>query len=340
MKNVFIINSHSTFLTTLGVINENGLNDILLILVRNYKNLRLKNFNYVDASELSVRCENEFNNRRYNKTKKLKVIADVDAFIGKYVSGYFHLYAPHLSHPFWISLYTNQRCVRFSYMQEGNIPFRSAYVSKSPISWKIKNYLASKIITDRVWYCRPWFLRDQIKNISVVDSYANNEKYFKYLPVKTNIIKWPLPDSSVDIDFKPNHSIFIFDAHVKNGIMKSSDYMRMCQKLINENSSKYNYLKFHPGQCQEEVDYIISLFKGNGLQFIVLDNSIPFEYVIMSKSNLHIVGYGSSLLYLAYDYHHHVCCKDGELMQFKLYRKFRKESGCMSYEEYIKDKNG
>lgn len=339
MKNVFMINSHTTFLTVMGTIDYLHLLpvDVILICVRNYKNEHLKDYpNVIDASKLSDESSVMWNHD-LNRIGRLKYIKKVDEFINMKIGESYHLFAPHLAHPFWQLFYTNNKCEFFSYVQEGTLPFTKCFVTKTPIKGKIQNIVYKLLFTRRTWYYRPWFLKDSIKDLSKVDAYTTNDKFFKYLPVEKKYVKWP--SQNIKTEFLPDHRIFIYDAFVSNSIMISDDYITMCKKLVDEYAEKNNYLKFHPGQSEEEKEIIKNYFASKGLNYIVLDNSIPFEYVIMQEKNLHLVGFGSSLLFLAHDYGHHVICRDDDLLQFRRYKNYRNLCGFMSFHEYSKSSN-
>lgn len=342
MKHVFIINSHTTYLTAMGVINFLKINilDIIIVLVRNYKNKYLnEKYVIIDATSLSNESERVFNRRNFLRNPKSRFISKVDIFISSVIGGEYNLYAPHLAHPLWTILYTNKNCVHFSYIQEGLVPFTTAYVTKTPIKGILENFIYDWISSGRVWFFRPWYLKDHIIDDSKIDAYAINDLFFKYLPVETKIVKWPLPEYEMNVHFEDQHRIFIYDAFVAHHIMESIDYIQMCKNLIDDYATSYNYLKFHPGQSKDEKEIIKSYFDEKGLAYYVLDNAIPFEYVIMAMKNLKLVGYGSTLLYLAHDYGHEVVCRDDDLLKFSRYRLYRKSCGFMSYKDYIKTKH-
>ena len=337
MKHVFFINSHTTFLTAMGVVEYQKLKkeEILLVLVRNYRNEMIKKYHFVDWSDLNLFSETIFANK-YSVSIVRRIIKDVDAKINSIFGNCYHLYAPHLAHPLWQIAYTSLFCKRFSYIQEGMIPFTTAFVTSPKPFGMIKNWYMKIISLNRVWIYRPWFLKTEIRDFSKVDAYAINNKFFKHLPLPVHIVNWPEPNIKVKSVFEKEHTIFVFDAYVKNGVMKSDDYLCMCKKMIDLNSSLYNYLKFHPGQSANEIKAIIDYFNVNKLRYEILDNNVPLEYIITKNKGLHLAGYGSSLLFLAYDYGHNVTCHDEELIQFPLYRKYRKNCGFMSFAEYTK----
>lgn len=339
MKHVFIINSHTTYLTSIGVIDllNFSKDEVLLVLVRNYKNDLMRDYKRIDASNLSLETEKVFD-KKYNCFFIKHIVNQVDSFISNVIDGDFHLYAPHLSHPFWQIAYTSNLCLGFSYIQEGCLPFKTAYVNKAPLLAHLKNIYMKYISKGRVWCYRPWFLREEIIDIEKINSYSIDNKFFKYLPVQNIIVKWPVPLAIPNCCFKDNHKIFIFDAFVKNHVMELKDYLSQCEKLIDKEAAQNNYLKFHPGQSSEERNQIIRYFENKRLSFEILDNNIPFEYIIMTQRSLSLTGYGSSLLFLAYRYHHNVTCYDDELLVYPLYQAYKKNNGFMSFKEYIQNK--
>ena len=338
MKHVFVINSHTTYLTAMGTIDYLKLevSSIIILLVRNYKNTYMrKDYRILDASDLSYKSEKAFASRNLRRKDKVEMIKIIDEFIIDNIGETFHLYAPHLAHPLWVVLYTNKACCHFSYIQEALAPFTNRFVTRTPLLGFFENIYYDMLTHGRMWYYRPWYLHSRIRIDIKMDAYARNEKFFKNLPLKTSIIDWPLPEQDISLSFEEDHKIFIYDAHVVHHIMKSDDYIMMCKKLIETQAATYNYLKFHPGQSIEETNIIKEYFKSKNLNFLVIDNAIPFEYIIMTKKNLKLTGYGSTLLFLAYDYGHKVYCYDKELLQFKSFKKYIKNNGGILFDEYI-----
>ena len=338
MKHVFVINSHTTYLTTMGTINylKLDVSSIIFLLVRNYKNEYLcKDFRIIETSLLSYESEKAFASKNIWRKNKTDIIKKIDEFIITNIGQSYCLYAPHLAHPLWVVLYTNKACCHFSYIQEGLAPFAKRFVMSPPLLGYLEILYYDMLVHGRMWYYRPWYLKTRIRTDIQMDAYANNEKFFKYLPLKTTIVQWPLPKQDISVNFEEDHKIFIYDAYVVHHVMKSDDYIMMCKKLIETQAANINYLKFHPGQSKEEIDAIKDFFKSKNLKFQVLDNAIPFEYIIMTKKNLKLTGYGSTLLYLAHDYGHKVNCYDEELLKFKSYRRYKKINGGLSFNEYV-----
>lgn len=339
-SHIFVINSHTTFLTVLGIIDYLSLskNDVLLLRVRNYDNDLTKYWDTIDTSKLCSECE-VLLRKDLKRNLKIDYIKKVDDFVSTYFSNKYHLYAPHLAHPFWQVMYTNSKCTHFSYVQEGALPFTSAFQNKVPFWGKVKNLIFKIIGSERYWYYRPWFLKSKIKKTSLVDSYSTNEAFFRYLPVPNYRIRWPEPTMDYSISLKNPHMIFIFDGFVSNMIMQLDDYLGECKKLIDKEAKTYNYLKFHPAQKRDEISTICEYFKQKNLHFEELESTKPFEYTIISNRDLNLTGFGSSLLYLAYEHGHNVTCYDYVLNKYILYRENRKRCGFMSFDEYVKNEN-
>ena len=134
MKHVFVINSHTTFLSALGVVNLEKLpsSDIIFLYMRNYKN---------DIISIKWCCYDvtDYYNKIFSKSLlkhplfRKNIISEIDEFLDKNIIESYHLYAPHFGSPFFQILYTNKLCIDGSYIQEGGVPFKNAYITH--ISW-------------------------------------------------------------------------------------------------------------------------------------------------------------------------------------------------------------
>ena len=94
MKHVFIINSHTTFLTSVGTVEYLKLNDcdVIFVYVRNYKNSVTKiSYKVVDATNISNSC-------RKISTQYKEYIREVDLFVSQNICDKYALYVPHLWH--------------------------------------------------------------------------------------------------------------------------------------------------------------------------------------------------------------------------------------------------
>lgn len=336
MKHVFIINSHTTFLTVCGVINYLHLDssEIILLKIRNYKEPH-NSFNYrvVNITPL----DEDFKKNLYKSYKnRQRVVKELDNFIEKSIKDAFVFYAPHFASALFQCFYTNPHCQEAAFVQEGAIPQKKAFIYDSLIKIRLKHFLLDKLYlrNNRIWTTHYWYLKDFFVKQKRVESYSINHVFFKYLPCHNNIVKWPHIDLSLQIE--KESIFFVFDGFVNNNIVERDNYMHACEKLI----SKYaginnNILKFHPAQDKEEREYISKIFKDRNAGFTILDDSVPLEIIISSYNSLTFVGFSSSILYFAFLYHHTVKSGCEFLLGSPLYKDYRNRYGVKLFDENI-----
>ena len=126
---------------------------------------------------------------------------------------------------------------------------------------------------------------------------------------------------------KDNANVFVFDGFTTNGFIEQAFYLNKCKELISKFAQQVNYIKFHPAQSSDECNTIKSYFSKQGCKYEILDNSIPFEIILASTSNLVINGFGSSLLYFARNFGHTVHCMDKWLEDSPLYMQYKTRFG-------------
>lgn len=332
MKYVFVINSHTTFLTSLGTIDYLKLpqKDVLFLYVRHYKNSFIDVAYHVeDISDLYDLCEYLFVS--YNTREE--IIDRIDQFINSKIIDQYELFVPHLGNGLFQILYTHPLSKKVSYIQEGGVPFKTAYKTKLSLVEKFvyRSYNKFFLRTNRVWKPFRWYVKGYVEFKDKLNSYAISDTFFKYLPSDNHIVRWPQIPVSVEIN--PRSTIFIFDGFVHHGFVEYDVYMRLCAKLIKENADMMNYIRFHPAQDSTERQDIQSCFDELGLKYEIMNEEIPFEMIISGTSNLKIVGFGSSLLFFAKEIGHHVICKDQWLFSSRLYRRYKRKSGFMWFDE-------
>lgn len=326
MKHIFIINSHTTFLSSIGTINLLKLEekDIVFIYIRKYSNNIIKiPYSTFDLSELFNECYNIIHILYIDKS----LIKKVDSFINENINSAYALYAPHIAHAFFQLFYTNSSCKYASYIQEGAIPFRTAYLTNPSFCIRTLFALYNKFIlrTNRIWRPRRWYVKGQLKKQKTLSSYSTSPNFFKYLPSNNYTIKWPR--ITLDISINSNIPIFIFDGFVQNKCIEKEFYLSKCKSLIDQYHQENNYIRFHPAQGEEEKEFILNCFDSLGVKRTIMEANVPFELILSSKSNLTVIGLGSSLLYFARDFGHNVICKDYWLTESKLYNKYKEDYG-------------
>lgn len=325
MKHVFVINSHTTFLTALGTVEYLGLKaeDVILVYTRNYaNNVTPVPFKVVEGTGIADDCRNI--GADYEG-----YIRKVDAFIEQNIQSRYSLYVPHLWHYFFQLLYTNKACRKVSYVQEGGPVQTGVYDNDVPLKERVKSFIRHAILGKRTFECK-WYKRGTLYKQLTIDSYAINDVYFRCLPSRNHIVKWPMQE--LDISIKKGWPIFIFDGHTANGLVEPDVYLRSCKDIIMQYAASDNYVKFHPAQNREERQALMAFFSELGCHVETMSDDIPVEYIILQFKNLTFVGFTSSLLYYAHDFGHEVvCCEKLLAESSETYRKHVATCGFQTY---------
>ena len=335
MKHLFFVNSHTSFLTAVGTVNYLKLNsgDVVFFAARHYKNSLLDvDWPIYDISDTFARYTDHeiWRNRKFRRIYQ----ESMDNLIDDKIHDQFTFYSCHFAHPGIQMIYTNPNCVEGSYIQEGGVPFKTTFVTKATLGQRIFYWMVNKLYlrTNRCHYPVVWYYPGFLNKQESVNSYAISDAFFKYLPSKNHIIKWPV--KNVEVEILPDTTIFIFDGFVYHNLCESDFYLQCCKKIITEEYGKHNLIRFHPAQSVEEKERIMSFFTDNGIEYEQMESSIPFEWVLMSsKQTLKVVGFGSSLLFFSKDFGHHVVCRDEWLAKSPMYQKYKKENGFLFFSE-------
>lgn len=323
MKHVFIIASHTSFLSAIGTCHFLQLpsDDVLLLYMRNYENCIVKHpFHVLEVTNLMNMVPQLYKSRKLRK----HTLQHIDEFVEQNIGMRFHLYCPHMSNSMWQAFYTNRHCIDVAYIQEGGIPFKKAYNKTPTLLEKIKFYLFNKVYlhSTRIWR-GGWYFKGTLYKQNEIHSYAISDDFFKYLPSINHIIKWPT--AHLDMKIKESSTIFVFDGFVGNNLIEYDFYMKQCARLVVECASEDdNQIKFHPAQSDKETAQIQSFFEKAGKSYEVMRNDIPLELIISSFPKLNIVGFSSSLLVFAHNYGHNVTSHEEWLLESRLYKKYKK----------------
>lgn len=325
IQHVFIIHSHTTFLTAMGVLDYMKINikDVVFLYSRNYSNsLATPRCKIINTTDLVDKQELLWNNRR-----RKEIIREIDQIINNAIIDKYILYAPHFAMPFAQVLYTHKKCIKAAYIQEGGMIYRKAIVTHLPFLKTIRCFITDKGYrhTNRIWSAYGWYMPGKLYKQRDLDSYAISDDVFKYLPSNNHVIKWPHFD--IPLPIKDYAHVFVFDGFVKNHLIEQDFYLKKCKELVDKFAQEFSYIKFHPAQSQDERDEIKSYFNLLGKKYKVLDNSVPFEIILSSVNGLSVIGFGSSLLYFARDMGHTVHCMDKWLQESPLYMNYKNHYG-------------
>ena len=327
MKHVFVINSHTTFLTSMGVISYLDLHDddVIFIYIRNYRNTIAQiPYKTIDATKLVLSYIEITSN--YDT-----IIRTTDSFINQHLGTRYNLYVPHFWHYFFQVLYTHPFCKRVYFVQEGGPAYTNLYETQVSMLERLKMFVWLAVRRKRTFECK-WYKRGIIYKQRKLDSFAINNTYFKHLPSENHIVKWP--SQKVDITIESNHPIFIFDGYVTNGLVEKDVYLSLCYEIVLEQASSHNYVKFHPAQTDEERETILRNFAEKGCVAEIMSDDIPMEYIIIQFRKLKFIGFTSSLLYYAHDYGHEVVSYETRLLSTsKAFSEYVRISGFQTYSD-------
>lgn len=332
MKHIFIIHSHTVFLTAMGVVESEKLSscDVVFVYGRNYKqNLLDLPFKIYDISECYERCKKIILSISKHVLISYKGIRNetlyVDNFINKEINDDFILYVPHLSFPLFQLFATNKNCKSCKFVQEGGRYVIVAHKGKDPFIIDFYNWLFLRKNT-RLWRTNKWIvpnIKDYVK--SPIETYSIDSKYFYNLKIPNHLVKWPVPNTSL-VAFNHDDPIFIYEGIIELGAIERDVYLNSIKKQISECAKAHNYVRFHPNQKPNDVEAIKRMFMDEGFKYEELAPNIPFEVILMQNKNLKIYGHASSLLFFARSLGHQVVSYEHDLLSSKKYVSFLKRN--------------
>ena len=330
MKHIFIIHSHTLFLSSLGVINKLKLSkkDVIFLFHRHYKTVIPFDYKWIDISE-------EFEktyyilfswSRKHFRLDRKQRQASLDFFdrlVDENVSDGFYLYIPHLQAFAYQILATNSKCQEVFFVQEGGRNMLSCLTDKVSLVWRMYNRFIMRN-DNRLWKCTNWFPNDKTPYNKKVTVYSFDTSYYGTVMPKENIhIDWPSID--VDVDINTEYPMFLLDGGVELGQVELHVYNKALKKTINECAEEDNYIKFHPMQSDERKMEIKAMFTSIGKKVVELPVDIPFELIVVKYKNLKLFGFGTSLMFYGKANGHQVVSYEKELMESRRYRMFSKD---------------
>lgn len=329
MKYIFIIHSHTLFLSSLGVINKLGLDkkDVIFLFHRHYKTIIPFDYKWIDISEEFERTYYilfSWSRKHffYNKKTRNEVVGFFDKLIEDNAPNGYNLYSSHLQAFGYQILATNSRCKECFFVQEGGRIMTSVLTDRISFVWKLYNKLVLRN-ENRLWKCTNWYPSKDTPYNRRVTVYAFDGDYFGYVYPKDNIhIDWPKIDIDVNID--PSCPMFLLDGGVELGQVEKHIYDKALRKMIGENATRMNYIKFHPMQSTERKEEVKRMFKDINCDVKECPMDIPFELIVTKFKGLKLFGFGTSLLFYGKANGHHVVSYEEELMESRRYRLYSK----------------
>lgn len=294
MKHVFVIHSHTVFLSACGAIEILHLkeNEVIFLYARNYQ-ISCVNIPYViyNVDDLYY----------YQKSKifytvnpfcRMKHQRMVDEFIENNINEDYFLYIPHTGFPFFQILLTNSKCKGLNLLQEAAVSY---FKKKYKLKTLLKNLLS--VGDRRYWHQSNWFIPNRFyREKECVRTFAFTERYFSPL-VKALAFQVKMPKFSIDINIDSQKPIFVFEAAIELNFIEREIFMQGCALMIDECKAEINYVKFHPNQKEENKKDILSFFGNSKVNELPMD--IPFEIILSTYSDLNVYGFTTSLIYYA-----------------------------------------
>lgn len=295
MKHIFIIGSHTPYLTALGTIQYLQLNkkDIIFIYGRNYKCYCIDNdIEQYDLSDLYyIYLKNRKRNEIHKQIEKIKI------FINSTIKIPYTLYIPHLAFYFFQIWAMHPFCKDIKFIQEGITDFclpnkRFHIPSKKQIFTNL--FLLNNTWC---WETSKWNDTKKIRDKNITETFAISDKLFSSMSCKHTIIKWPQIKLPIKLD--KSATFFVLESLVEQKYIEKEIFMDSCKRMINKYGKEKNYIKFHPYQTKNNCKAILEIFTELGKNVKELPNDIPFEIILAEGNRLKICGFTTSLIYYA-----------------------------------------
>lgn len=316
MKHVFVVGSHSPYLTSLGVIKQKKLkySDVVFLFARHYHccfhDTKYKTVDVSDVYLIYFR-----GSTRKELVNKVKII---DRLIEEEIGDNFVLYQAAVDFPFSQILATHQYCAEVKLIQEGIIDFCSKIkIIDALYCWLVNEFV---LRSDRYWKSYKWNSNKRLKNKGITETFAISEKLYKNIEVKHTIVQWP--SFPITRKFEEDSAFFLFESAVEMKLVEKELYLDATNRMINKYSKSKNYVKFHPFQSKENVCKIKSIFEDQGLIYEELEDDIPMELLLSSCQGLNIYGFSTSLIFFSMQLGHNAISFVPALLASKKFQKY------------------
>ena len=293
VKHVFVIGSHTPYLTAIGVINKLELKheDVVFVLGRHYKCFdQPKDIKVCDMSHLYFRLL-----RNLTPWNCKAYVKKIDDFIEENVGEDYILYMCHLlSYPNQ-SMATNPLCKEVKFIQEGIIDM---CVGNPKHRITLKGIIGNTFYMNfgRTWKTDYWDdYRCGVRHAS--ETFAITPSLFNKLDCKHTLVDWP--KMNIPLTLADDGIYFVFESLVEQRNIEKHIFMEATEKMIRKYAGKHNYVKYHPFQKQENKDYITSLFSKCGTTVEMLPDNVPFEMILATQPHMKVCGFTTSLIFFS-----------------------------------------
>ncbi|KKN39915.1 hypothetical protein LCGC14_0738510 [marine sediment metagenome] len=328
MKHLFYLHSHITYYVSMAVIKSKEIpeEDIVFIISRNYNNKGLKRKITLDVSLIHDEMNHYLIDRFY---KLYAFIPKIDGLIEEKTNGEkYTVYLPLIENKLMQIIATNKKCISLNIIEEGATayaPYFMHFRFKNKFEGLLKNTLNLflSLIRNRFYYVKVYDLR-RFKKSSPPIFYSITSDSFKGLPYHIEIL--PPVREELEAYSQPNMKVLVLEGAVEQGNLKIDTLLKGIQHILDENSFKDLYVKYHPVQTTENRTKIIELITSNGVTQITIADEIPFEQITINNNNIMVFGFTSSLLYYAKKFGCTVISYEDVLLEDDLFKKFRSEN--------------
>ncbi|MEN2400554.1 polysialyltransferase family glycosyltransferase [Flavobacterium sp. MC2016-06] len=327
MKYLFYAHTHTLFLTALGVVNYLKLKpeDVIFLYTRNYANKSIKiPYKEIDLSDIF--SDSMKNGEEFYFWKLNKLVTKVDDLIAEEISEDYIAYLPHVGVFLPQVLATNKYCKGIRFVEEGlNCYSSSLGIRKNTWREFLKRLYSFGVNSyKRYWFSDSPFFHEFLKkryNLPT-ELFGISFNSFFSLNEKKHVVKWPNIQTGFSLD--ASNPIYIFEAAIEQKFASKDVYLGAVRIMIIETAKYNNYIKFHPGQSEENKNTIRQYFLERNLSITELPFTVPFELIMVEYPMLEIIGFNSSLLLYGKLFNHKVVSYDSLLMNDSLYIHYKK----------------
>lgn len=302
VTNIFFVHSHTTFLSSLGVINRLNIQkqDVVFFILKSYSHPSLNKFIFHDIEFLS-KLYTPFSFSRILKLKRS--IRRTDEFIAdvlkkrKYIA-----YIPQAMHPLYQIVLTNKLCINYNFIEEGIGNYNLDLYKKrrydvnffSSFILDVLNRSQKRIVFNNFFFFHPT-KKGETKYFYL------NKGGFKYKDLNIEYINWPFLSSEYCIE---SDVLFVVSPLVEYGLCSIENYFIAIAMLLDKIKVLVGFnvtvaIKFHPHQSEVIQKRIQSTIRNMGLEYKTIENSYSIEQLLVNKVFKYVFGIDSSLLFYA-----------------------------------------
>lgn len=303
MKHIFVVHSPLTYIVSLGVIYKEQIKreDAIIVSTNYYQKepIEIRIIKMPTKKDLffKFRVRDWFNPIKYG-------FREIDKLIN---NDSFYLYVPAFSHFSKIFL-IHPHCKAFSFLEEGYSSYRDSF----DLEYLVSQYRGLSFVPTKKDILRTVLLAirgygEKFISIPYLYNSFHGMQGIRYYCITS--IAFPFQKEKIII--KPQDIIIFYD--IKNIISIDDSYVwigtpfqedisilvKKCVEYLKEKNIVEIYVRFHPRESIASQQKTIKIFRKNGINIHMIDKKMIFEFVLYSSKNITLMGYNSTLLYMA-----------------------------------------